>query len=95
MLRPVSSDEYLFALETAIHFAEHILAEDDISHVAAVIHDACKATGFKQKTFMVSLRHALSAMKTGPSIPEIISVLGRERTIARLRNAISTVTGKI
>lgn len=95
MIRSVPSDDYLLALETTIRFVDQDFTSDDISLVATVIHDVCKVTGLKQKSFMTALRHALSAMKTGPSIPEIISVLGPERTITRLKNAISTVTSEI
>jgi glutamyl-tRNA synthetase len=38
---------------------------------------------------MTALRHALSGMKAGPSLPEIIDVLGVERTAERLKSALS------
>ncbi|KAF8425049.1 hypothetical protein L210DRAFT_3743949 [Boletus edulis BED1] len=54
----------------------------------ALVHAACDATGLKQKIFMTALRHALTTMKTGPTVPETIDVLGLERTVIRLKDAL-------
>ncbi|KAG1746908.1 hypothetical protein EDB19DRAFT_1894114 [Suillus lakei] len=59
------------------------------SDIGVFLHDACEKTGLKSKVFMTVLRHALSGMKAGPSLPEIIDVLGTERTAERLKLALS------
>ncbi|KAJ8593595.1 anticodon-binding domain of class I aminoacyl-tRNA synthetase, partial [Rhizopogon salebrosus TDB-379] len=58
------------------------------SEIGVLLHDACEKTGLKSKVFMTALRHALSGMKAGPSLPEIIDVLGLERTAQRLKSAL-------
>lgn len=40
--------------------------------------------GYSPKVFMKSLRYALTGMKDGPSVTEVVRVLGRERTASRL-----------
>ena len=65
-----------------------------------VLKDVNTALSIKQKSFMTTLRHALTATKvgrnlfinltvlnqsqTGPSVPEIMLILGHERTLSRL-----------
>ncbi|KAJ4485405.1 hypothetical protein J3R30DRAFT_3439297 [Lentinula aciculospora] len=51
------------------------------------IHHEREKLGLQLKVFMGVLRHALTGMKDGPSIIDIVSVLGHERTIARLSAA--------
>ncbi|KAF9219057.1 glutamyl-tRNA synthetase [Gyrodon lividus] len=84
----ISTEDYRRALDVAVH---HLAVQPDasgISDLGVIVHSACDATGLKQKVFMTALRHALSGMKTGPSIPETIDVLGMERTISRLKGAL-------
>ncbi|KAH7884204.1 hypothetical protein F5I97DRAFT_1938759 [Phlebopus sp. FC_14] len=52
-----------------------------------LLHEACRSTAMKQKVFMTALRHALSDVKAGPSVAEIIDVLGTERSLSRLKAA--------
>ncbi|KAF9647742.1 glutamyl-tRNA synthetase [Thelephora ganbajun] len=56
--------------------------EDEL---ATVLHDAAHDLGVGQKIFMTVLRHALSGMKTGPGVAEIMDALGKERSVVRLR----------
>ncbi|KAF9442598.1 glutamyl-tRNA synthetase [Macrolepiota fuliginosa MF-IS2] len=49
-----------------------------------LLHREQDRLGYGPKVFMKTLRHALTGMKDGPSVAEVIRVLGRERTIARL-----------
>jgi glutamyl-tRNA synthetase len=87
MRESISSDDYRRALNATIR---HLEAEPDasgVSNLSSRVHAACDATGLKQKFFMTALRHALTAMKTGPTIPETIDVLGLERTVFRLKDA--------
>jgi glutamyl-tRNA synthetase len=42
------------------------------------------ALGLRPQVFMTALRHALSGMKTGPSVPVILALLDLERSLRRL-----------
>lgn len=88
MKRGLSADDYDHVLRRVILQLESSspLTQSDI---AVFLHDACEKTGLKSKVFMTALRHALSGMKAGPSLPEIIDVLGTERTAERLKLALS------
>lgn len=88
MKRGLSADDYDHVLRRVILQLESSspLTQSDI---AVFLHDACEKTGLKSKVFMTALRHALSGMKAGPSLPEIIDVLGTERTAERLKSALS------
>ena len=57
--------------------------------IAVFLHDACEKINLTSKVFMAALRHALSGMKAGPSLPEIIDVFGTERIAERLKLALS------
>ncbi|KAI9455877.1 hypothetical protein HD554DRAFT_2030712 [Boletus coccyginus] len=91
MRESISSDDYPHlrtagrALEVTI---SHLEAKPDTRDLSSLVHAACDATELKQKIFMTALRHALTAMKTGPTVPETIDVLGLERTLIRLRDAL-------
>ncbi|PFH47195.1 hypothetical protein AMATHDRAFT_198392 [Amanita thiersii Skay4041] len=50
-----------------------------------VLHEEQKRLGVQLKMFMLTLRHALTGMKDGPGIVQIMCVLGKERTMKRLR----------
>ncbi|GJJ13835.1 hypothetical protein Clacol_008092 [Clathrus columnatus] len=41
------------------------------------------------KELMTPLRHALTAMKDGPSVIKILELLGKERTLSRLRQCVT------
>ncbi|KIJ60123.1 hypothetical protein HYDPIDRAFT_32546 [Hydnomerulius pinastri MD-312] len=88
MRKSISVDDYSRSLDATIHHLEAKPDACNVSDLGIVVHDACDATGLKQKVFMTAVRHAISAMKTGPSIPEIIDVLGIDRTISRLKAAL-------
>ncbi|KAG9047091.1 Glutamate--tRNA ligase mitochondrial [Tulasnella sp. UAMH 9824] len=50
-------------------------------------------SGLSLKDIMNTLRYALSGSKVGPSVPEIIFILGKERSITRLGDALSDDSG--
>ncbi|KAF7964718.1 hypothetical protein HWV62_3671, partial [Athelia sp. TMB] len=52
-----------------------------------ILHSEIDALGVKSKEFMTVLRHALTGMKKGPSVPDVIRTLGEERTFWRLSEA--------
>ncbi|KAL9715631.1 Glutamate--tRNA ligase mitochondrial [Leucoagaricus gongylophorus] len=51
---------------------------------SGLLHSEQNRLGYPPKIFMRSLRYALTGMKEGPSVTEVIRVLGRERTASRL-----------
>ncbi|KAH9850613.1 glutamyl-tRNA synthetase [Lenzites betulinus] len=53
--------------------------------LSEVLHDENAKSALKQKEYMTILRHALTGMKTGPSVADILYVLGPARSIARLQ----------
>ncbi|KAI0825292.1 glutamyl-tRNA synthetase [Trametes gibbosa] len=57
----------------------------DIAALSEVLHDENAKSSLKQKEYMTILRHALTGMKTGPSVADTMYVLGPARTIARLQ----------
>ncbi|KAN0101307.1 hypothetical protein V8E55_001291 [Tylopilus felleus] len=88
MRQSISNVDYRRTLDITFHRLE---AEPDtrgVASLSSLVHAACDATGLKQKVFMTALRHALTAMKTGPTVPETIDVLGLERAVLRLKNAL-------
>ncbi|KAF9235713.1 hypothetical protein BU15DRAFT_89484 [Melanogaster broomeanus] len=89
MRRSLSTNDYRHALDATIRHLEGQPDASGVSDLGVIVHSACDATGLKQKVFMTSLRHALSGMKTGPTIPETIDVVGAERSISRLKEALA------
>ncbi|KAI0662347.1 glutamyl-tRNA synthetase [Cubamyces menziesii] len=50
-----------------------------------VLRDENAKMSMLQKEYMSILRHALTGMKTGPSVADVLYVLGPERSLARLQ----------
>ncbi|KAI0358886.1 glutamyl-tRNA synthetase [Trametes cingulata] len=61
----------------------------DAARLSGLLHDEQAKTSMKQKEYMTILRHALTGMKTGPSVADILDVLGPERSLRRLQAAMS------
>ncbi|KAI9445565.1 glutamyl-tRNA synthetase [Lactarius indigo] len=59
----------------------------DTQTLADTLHAESKAEAIKPAKFMTALRHAMSGTKNGPSVTEMMDVLGEQRTIARLEEA--------
>jgi len=57
----------------------------DVQTISDTLHAENKASGIKPARFMTVLRHAMSGVKNGPSVAEMMDVLGVERTIERLK----------
>jgi len=60
---------------------------EDVHAITDVLHVENRGGGIKPARFMTALRHAMSGMKNGPSVAELMDVLGTQRTIARLEEA--------
>ncbi|KAF8879922.1 glutamyl-tRNA synthetase [Infundibulicybe gibba] len=50
-----------------------------------LLHSEREQLGISNKVFMTVLRHALSGMKDGPAVADTMEILGRERTLVRLK----------
>lgn len=71
-------------------------SSEELSTASAwdVIHAAFDKLKYKKKEVTMSLRHALTGKAQGPTVAEIMSVLGRERSLARLRAGLEFVQSK-
>ncbi|WVR03523.1 glutamate-tRNA ligase [Kwoniella sp. DSM 27419] len=59
-----------------------------------VIHDVIQQLGLDKKPkLLVPIRHALTERKKGPSVPELITILGLDESLSRLRNGEEYVRG--
>jgi glutamyl-tRNA synthetase len=65
---------------------EQLGGEGELTTQAAwdAIHATFDKLSYKKKDVTMSLRHALTGRPQGPTVAEIMSVLGRERSLARL-----------
>ncbi|GJE98035.1 glutamyl-tRNA synthetase [Phanerochaete sordida] len=57
----------------------------ELASLTAILHDQVKKLGVKQKALMNVVRRQLTGMKTGPGIAEIMLLLGKDRTLERMR----------
>ncbi|WVQ93762.1 glutamate-tRNA ligase [Kwoniella sp. CBS 9459] len=60
-----------------------VLDEDAVWHVIHQLMDQLRLD--KKPKLLVPIRHALTERKKGPSIPELITILGLDETLSRLR----------
>ncbi|THG97390.1 hypothetical protein EW026_g4603 [Hermanssonia centrifuga] len=86
LLKNIPEKHYLAALDGVLVGLQALDIWD-----SQTLHDLLFAKidslGITQKAFMFSLRYALTGMKSGPSIADIMRILGRERTIERIQAA--------
>ncbi|KDR72776.1 hypothetical protein GALMADRAFT_252032 [Galerina marginata CBS 339.88] len=89
MRSQVPTDDYvqvLNAVHARLDEASASTAWDDLD-ILDVLHKEQKALGLPTKVFMKALRHAVTGMKDGPALADVMDVIGRERTLARLEGA--------
>lgn len=65
------------------------LNEFEQSNITSEMRKEAKSSGVKFSLYMKFLRLCLSGLKEGPSIGEIMTVIGKAKTIKRLQHAIS------
>lgn len=58
------------------------------SNITSILREESKRLGVKFSRYMTFLRLCLSGIKEGPSVGEIMTVLGQAKTIERLQHAI-------
>ncbi|PPQ71168.1 hypothetical protein CVT26_011029 [Gymnopilus dilepis] len=61
---------------------------DDLD-ILDVLHKERERLGVKVGVFMRTLRWGVTGMKDGPAIADVMDVIGRERTLARLSHALT------
>ncbi|BEI79881.1 hypothetical protein CcaverHIS002_0104100 [Cutaneotrichosporon cavernicola] len=90
MLAKIKRDAYVDAVSAVIKALE---GDGELTPEAAwdAIHAAFASLPYKKKDITMSLRHALTGRAQGPTVAEILSVLGRERSLARLRGGLASV----
>jgi glutamyl-tRNA synthetase len=72
-----------------INFCEKIVAKlafFEPKSIENAVRDFCKSNNIKIGDFLQPVRLALTGKKTSPSLFEVISILGGEEVIARLRS---------
>ncbi|KAH9947350.1 hypothetical protein B0H21DRAFT_739156 [Amylocystis lapponica] len=91
MRKSLPPDEYRITIEG---LGSRLRSIDDAAwgtlDLTQLLHEENARVNLKQKTYMTILRHALTGVKSGPGVSDIMRVLGRERTIVRLGEAHST-----
>lgn len=87
MIRSFSASDRKYTLEVVLRRIEQIGTGEswDQLHIADILHEENTQLGLKSKIFMTVLRHALTGMKNGPGVPDIMRALGRQRTLTRLK----------
>ncbi|KDQ52975.1 hypothetical protein JAAARDRAFT_39688 [Jaapia argillacea MUCL 33604] len=85
MVKSTSVFDYQKATQAVIVRLDQPAFEWNIQNLLDVLHEESATLGMSSKVFMTILRHAVSGKKTGPSVPEIMFVLGPQRTVERLQ----------
>ncbi|KAI0327285.1 glutamyl-tRNA synthetase [Cubamyces sp. BRFM 1775] len=84
MRQSLPSEQYAAVLDSLVSRLSEGVSWNT-STLSEVLHEEHAKTSLKQKEYMTILRHALTGMKAGPSVAEIMYVLGPERSLARLQ----------
>ncbi|KAJ3483560.1 hypothetical protein NLI96_g6232 [Meripilus lineatus] len=93
LLATLPRDTYITALtDLKAHLTQ---ANWDNLNIIDHFHAETARLGLKQKVYMTILRHALTGMKTGPSVADILRVLGTERSLDRLSSAIQNAENSV
>ena len=81
------------ASELMSRFALHIDRQEDFSGVSLKqdIHDFAETNSVGMGKVMMPLRLALVGELKGPDVPDILQILGKEESIARIKNAVNNI----
>lgn len=80
----VISDEHIPELMTALHARFSELEDFSPEAIKAAIKDVQKSTGYKGKKLFMPIRVAVTGQTRGPELPDTISLLGKEKVMARI-----------
>ncbi|KAF8907594.1 hypothetical protein CPB84DRAFT_1843807 [Gymnopilus junonius] len=86
MRNGISPEDYARVLESVKAKLEAATVPWEDLDILDVLHKEREVLGMPTKTFMKTLRRAITGMKDGPAIADVMNVIGRERTLARLSN---------
>ena len=75
-------NEFTLKIQDSV-FEPEILKQD--------IHDFAESKGLGMGKVMMPLRLALVGELKGPDVPDIMQILGKEETIARIKNAVNNI----
>ncbi|KAI0935754.1 hypothetical protein AcV5_004082 [Taiwanofungus camphoratus] len=87
MRASLSTETYLTVTRSLIHRLSTGASDWEKLDIASLLQEENSLANLKQKVYMTVIRHALTGLKAGPGIADIIRVLGRQRSIARLQKA--------
>jgi len=87
MLDGISMEDYQNAMRGTAERLKSTSSQWDTQTLADALHAESREKAIKPAKFMTALRHAMSGIKNGPSVAEMMDVLGEQRTIARLEEA--------
>lgn len=85
MYKSVSSEDYGKIVSAVVARLEDPSLPWDVTSLSAVLHDEVPKLGVKSKSLMTAVRRQLTGMKTGPGIADIMVLLGKDRTLERMR----------
>ncbi|MEP4076760.1 glutamate--tRNA ligase [Haloferula sp.] len=91
-LAKVAKNEQASSLLSALADAFDALPEWSADSAKSTIGETAKAHGAKPGQLMFPTRVALSGKSGGPDLGDILALLGRDRSIARLRHLASSLT---
>lgn len=80
------------AAEVMSDFVSHLETIDfDTETLKKEIHDFAESKGLGMGKVMMPLRLCLVGELKGPDVPDILQILGKEESIARIRNAVNNI----
>ncbi|KAF8798216.1 glutamyl-tRNA synthetase [Phlegmacium glaucopus] len=85
MLSQIRREDYDQIIKTVKSRLEDISEPWEDVDFSKILHAECESLGLSIRVFMKALRYALTGMKDGPSMAAIMKVIGRERTLERLK----------
>jgi len=85
MLKGAALEQRARILQAVTGLLESKIASWASLNFLDLLHEEQAKLGVTSKAFMTVLRHALTGMKDGPTVVDIIRVLGPERTLWRMK----------
>jgi glutamyl-tRNA synthetase len=105
--KPFFSDDFVYSDDSAVILERKMINEvntlcakldvlDAFSHdiIEKEFRTVCEASGIKVKELVHPVRVALTGVRIGPGLFELMSVLGKEKAIARLKRLTAYWEGK-
>ncbi len=87
-LRTAGTSEHLMAVDAALDR----LATFDVMSIEAAVRAAAEDRGVKAATLIHAIRVAITGKSVSPGLFDVVALVGRERTHARLRAAVQLIS---